>query len=60
MRFPDDVPVLTDGRVTLRAHRFADVDAVVEQCRDEEMQRYTLVPLRYAREDAVAFVSTLR
>lgn len=58
MRFPDDVPVLTDGRVTLRAHRPGDVDAITEQCRDEEMQRFTLVPVPYSREDAVAFVAS--
>jgi len=29
-----DVPVLSDGVVTLRARRLADVDAIVEMCRD--------------------------
>ena len=29
LRFPDGVPVLTDGRVTLRAHRLDDVAATV-------------------------------
>ncbi|HEY1916695.1 MAG TPA: GNAT family protein [Streptosporangiaceae bacterium] len=31
-RFPDDVPVLTDGAVTLRAHAPADLDGIVQQC----------------------------
>ncbi len=26
--YPDDVPSLTDGRVTLRAHRATDIDAI--------------------------------
>jgi RimJ/RimL family protein N-acetyltransferase len=58
MRFPDDVPLLGDGRVTLRAHRAEDVDAITEQCQDEEMQRFTVVPVPYARDDAVAFVTS--
>ena len=56
MRFPDDVPLLTDGQVVLRAHRLEDVDAITEQCQDEEMQRWSLVPVPYSREDAVTFV----
>jgi hypothetical protein len=32
--FPADVPVLTDGVVTLRAHRIEDAIAVFEQCTD--------------------------
>jgi RimJ/RimL family protein N-acetyltransferase len=34
-----------------------DGDAIVEQCRDPLMQRYSLVPVPYDRSDAVAFVS---
>jgi RimJ/RimL family protein N-acetyltransferase len=58
VRFPDDVPVLTDGSVTLRAHTAADVDGVLEQCLDPVSRRWTTVPLGYTREDAVAFVGT--
>jgi RimJ/RimL family protein N-acetyltransferase len=57
MIFPDQVPVLTDGRVSLRAHRLDDVDAITEQCQDPDMQRFTVVPVPYSREDAVAFVT---
>ena len=39
--FPDDVPLLTDGVVTLRAHRRADVPAVLEQCEHPLSQRWT-------------------
>ncbi|MGW4636187.1 GNAT family N-acetyltransferase [Nocardia sp. NPDC004415] len=55
-RFPDDVPVLTDGVVTLRAHRPADLDAMVEQCRDAAMLRFTTVPSPYGRADAEDFL----
>nr|WP_269781608.1 GNAT family N-acetyltransferase [Nocardia bovistercoris] len=55
-RYPDDVPVLTDGTVVLRAHREGDLDAMVEQCRDVEMVRYTTVPRPYEPQDAVDYL----
>jgi len=55
--FPDDVPVLTDGVVTLRAHRPADADAVFEQCRDPVSQQWTTVPVPYSLADARSFVT---
>ncbi|WP_278264790.1 GNAT family N-acetyltransferase [Nocardia sp. AG03] len=54
--FPHDVPVRTDGVVTLRAHRPSDLDAMVEQCRDPDMLRYTTVPAHYTRADAEDFL----
>ncbi len=56
VKFPEDVPVLTDGVVTLRAHAAADVDGVLEQCLDPLSRRWTGVPLDYTRDDAVGFV----
>lgn len=50
------VPALTDGVVTLRAHREDDVDAVVEQSRDPLSRRWTTVPDPYSRDDARRFV----
>jgi RimJ/RimL family protein N-acetyltransferase len=58
MRFPQDVPVLGDGGVTLRAHRMDDVDAVAEQGRDPQMAAWTTVPHPYGRDDAVDWVGT--
>src|SRR5690606_28745577 len=55
--FPHDVPVRTDGVVTLRAHRPSDLDAMVEQCRDPDMLRYTTVPSPYRRADAEDFLA---
>lgn len=57
--FPDDVPTLTDGVVTLRAHRPSDVDAMVEQGVDPESVEWTRVPVPYAREDAVGYLEVI-
>jgi ribosomal-protein-alanine N-acetyltransferase len=59
MAFPDMVPVLTDGDVTLRAHRLSDVDEVVVQCVDPESVRWTTVPAPYERVHAESFVTTV-
>lgn len=56
---PDLVPILTDGVVTLRGHRLDDAAAILEQCTDPDMLRWTTVPRDYTREDAVAFVERL-
>lgn len=57
MRFPDDVPTLTDGTVSLRAHRAEDVPGVLEQCLDPVSQQWTTVPVPYALDDARRFVT---
>jgi ribosomal-protein-alanine N-acetyltransferase len=59
LRFPDDVPVLSDGVVTLRAHREGDIDRIVEQCTDPVSIAWTVIPVPYGREQAVEFVGTL-
>jgi RimJ/RimL family protein N-acetyltransferase len=58
MRFPQDVPLLGEGQVTLRAHSADDVDAVTEQGCDPQMAAWTTVPDPYRREDALEWVST--
>ena len=58
MRFPDDVPTLTDGVVTLRAHGPADVPRIVEQCRDPESLAWTTVPSPYDESDAEEWLGT--
>lgn len=59
MRFPDDVPTLTDGDVTLRAHRLDDAEAAVEQSRDADSIAWTTVPLSYTLDDGRSFVGGL-
>lgn len=58
MRFPDDVPVLTDGDVVLRAHRPGDADGVFEQCVDPVSVRWTTVPLDYTRALALEWATS--
>jgi RimJ/RimL family protein N-acetyltransferase len=58
-RFPDEVPVLTDGRATLRPHRPDDVGALVDQCRDDETLRWTTIPLQYDAAMGADFVSRI-
>jgi RimJ/RimL family protein N-acetyltransferase len=57
MRFPEDVPVLTDGVVTLRAHTVDDIEPVNRMCQDPVMQQWTTVPVPYLHEHAVNFLT---
>jgi RimJ/RimL family protein N-acetyltransferase len=52
---PLTAPTLTDGVVTLRAHRADDLARLVEQCRDPESIAWTMVPTPYDEHDAEAF-----
>lgn len=52
MGFPDNVPVLTDGVVVLRAHTPADLKAIIEQASDPVSQDWTMVPRQYSVTDA--------
>jgi RimJ/RimL family protein N-acetyltransferase len=52
MTAPTTAPTLTDGVVTLRAHRAEDVPRMVEQCRDPVSIAWTTVPTPYAESDA--------
>jgi RimJ/RimL family protein N-acetyltransferase len=55
LRRPD--PPLTDGVITLRAHRPADVDALVAICQDPAIPRWTRVPQPYTRADAEGWIA---
>ena len=57
VEFPGDVPVLTDGTVTLRPHRSSDAAQVLEQCTDPGSVRWTTVPVPYSLSDATSFVT---
>lgn len=56
---PDDPVVLETERLLLRAPLPEDVDAVHRACQDEAIQRWTVVPSPYTREDAEFFVHKL-
>lgn len=58
--YPAVVPVLTDGTVTLRAHRRADVPAIVEQCTDPDMTAWTTVPRPYRKADALRHLALVK
>ncbi|MFC6287752.1 GNAT family N-acetyltransferase [Nocardioides sp. GCM10027113] len=52
-------PTLTDGTVTLRAHRPDDAQGSFEQCSDPLSQAWTTVPVPYAYADAEHYVGTV-
>jgi RimJ/RimL family protein N-acetyltransferase len=56
VKFPEDVPLLSDGVVTLRAHTSTDARGSYEQCQDPLSQAWTTVPLPYSMADAREFV----
>lgn len=53
------VPTLTDGVVTLRAHRADDARRVFEQSQDPRSQAFTSIPVPYTHDDARAFVGEI-
>ena len=50
-------PTLTDGVVTLRAHRDDDLPGVFEQSQDPRSQAFTSIPVPYTHDDAREFVA---
>ena len=51
--------VLASSTLVLQAPSAADVPAIVDACRDETLQRFTTVPVPYARSDAEFFLSRI-
>jgi RimJ/RimL family protein N-acetyltransferase len=54
-----DVPILTDGTVTLRALDDRDIAGVLEQCLDPLSIEWTQVPVPFGLADAVEFVDVI-
>ncbi len=52
------VPELSEGALTLRAHRPDDEDGVLAQCSDPLVRRWTSVPDPYQRRHAREFLAT--
>jgi RimJ/RimL family protein N-acetyltransferase len=55
MPAPLTAPTLSDGVVTIRAHRKDDVPRLVEQSRDPDSLAWTMVPTPYGEQDAEEF-----
>ena len=51
-----DVPVLSDGVITLRAHQTDDVERVVGYATDPLTMRWAKMPSPYGRSDAERFI----
>ena len=59
MRYPEDVPTLTDGVVVLRAHRDDDVLALLEQALDPVMVEWTTVPVPSSEQTSRDFATKI-
>ncbi len=59
MKWPLNVPVLSDGVVTLRAHVPDDIDAMLEMSTDPEMVRWTGIPTPHDRTMSEQFAFTI-
>lgn len=59
MIFPSDVPVLTDGAVTLRAHREEDVEGLLEQATDPVTVQWTTVPVPSTLDTSRAYATKI-
>lgn len=57
---PTDLVLHAEGGLTLSAPTPADVDAIVDACRDPAIARFTRVPWPYDEEDARFFVDLAR
>jgi RimJ/RimL family protein N-acetyltransferase len=56
---PVEAVELTDGVVVLRMPDQDDVDRITVLCQDAEVQRWTVVPIPYRREDAESFLARI-
>jgi RimJ/RimL family protein N-acetyltransferase len=58
--YPAGVPVLTDGVVTLRAHRDQDAERIIEQSIDPDSVAWTTVPSPYGPQEVADFLARVR
>lgn len=57
---PDSVPMLTDGKVSLRPHRPGDIPRMVAACRDPQSRAWLPLPAPYDQDDALEFLEAKR
>lgn len=55
LNWPSSPPCLTDGSLRLRGFDPKDADAVCAACQDEDIQRFTTVPVPYEPDHAAGF-----
>jgi len=56
LNWPEAIPTLTDGDVTLRAWAAADAEAIFAACQDPVMQHSIPIPVPYLAEHARGFI----
>ena len=54
--WPNEIPTLTYGLVTLRPSSDSDIDAIFQACQDPLIPAFTTVPADYTIDHAVEFV----
>lgn len=54
--WPNEVPTLTYGLVTLRPSAEKDIDAIFQACQDPVIPAFTTVPSHYTLDHAIDFV----
>ncbi len=59
LRWPLNVPVISDGVVTLRAHAPGDIDAMHEMANDPLMEQWTAIPTPHTRAMTEQFAFTI-
>lgn len=59
MRWPLNVPVISDGIVTIRAHVPGDIDSMLEMATDPVMVKWTGIPTPHQRSMSEQFAFTI-
>ena len=58
--WPNEIPTLNIGNITLRPWRDDDVDDIYRICQDPVLQKFTTVPVPYTFEDAQKWITRQR
>lgn len=57
-QLPDNTKVLSNGRLTLRPHRDADITRMTQACQDPDARRWIPLPAPYTDADARSYVAS--
>lgn len=58
INWPETIPTLSDGNLTLRAWQSSDVNFVYDSCQDPDILEFTTVPAPYTQNDAREFIES--